>query len=198
MENNFLCRNKECTNGNFGKRKRYNQTRHNEIVCSPECGYQLTQQKTYIKKREVEIRKENLKNKKVLLEKLETHSDWCRKLQKVFNAFIRERDKNKRCISCQTPLQGRKFDAGHCFSVGAYPNLRFNEDNVHGQCVPCNQHKHGNIHEYMSNLPIVIGDEAFERLQMERNNPLKLNISEIKQFIEAYKQKFIALKINKL
>jgi hypothetical protein len=183
-----LCKNKECTQGNFGKRKRFEQVR-GEQVCSVECSIALINSKTYARKHEKEIRISNAIEKKKILEKLETHSDWLKKLQKVFNTYIRHRDKDKRCISCQTPLNGRKFDAGHCYSVGAYPNLRFNEDNVHGQCVHCNQHKHGNIHEYMSNLPIVIGDVAFEKLQEKRNDPLKLTIPEIKELIEFYKQK---------
>jgi hypothetical protein len=41
----------------------------------------------------------------------------------------------------------------------------------------------------MSNLPFVIGDVAFERLQEKRNDPLKLTIPEIKELIELYKQK---------
>jgi hypothetical protein len=184
----ILCRNKECTQGNFGKRKRFDQIR-GEQVCCIECSLAVIRSKTYARKHEKEIRLNNAIEKKKILEKLETHSDWLKKLQKVFNTYIRHRDKDKQCISCKTPLNGRKFDAGHCYSVGAYPNLRFNEDNVHGQCVHCNQHKHGNIHEYMSNLPIVIGDVAFEKLQEKRNDPLKITIPEIKELIEFYKQK---------
>ena len=184
----MLCANKECNQGNFGKRKRFEQMR-GEKVCCIECSLAVIRSKTYARKHEKEIRLNNAIEKKKILEKLETHSDWLKKLQKVFNTYIRYRDKDKRCISCKTPLNGRKFDAGHCYSVGAYPNLRFNEDNVHGQCVHCNQHKHGNIHEYMSNLPIVIGDVAFEKLQEKRNDTLKLTIPEIKELIEFYKQK---------
>jgi hypothetical protein len=41
----------------------------------------------------------------------------------------------------------------------------------------------------MSNLPIVIGDVEFDKLQAKRNEPLKLTILEIKELIELYKQK---------
>lgn len=188
----MLCRNKNCKRGNMGKRAKFEPLR-GEQVCSVECSIEVIQSKTFKRKHEKEIRIKNAIEKKKILEKLETHSDWLRKLQKVFNAYIRERDKNKPCISCNKPLVG-KIDAGHCYSVGAYPNLRFNEDNVHGQCVHCNQHKHGNIHEYMSNLPKKIGQKAFERLQSERSKPLKLTIPEIKELIESYKQKVKTLK----
>jgi len=92
-------------------------------------------------------KKEWSKEKAVIKEKLKTHSEWLNDFQKIFNTYIRVRDFGKPCISCDRPLKD-KFDAGHYFSVGAYPNIRFNNDNVHGQCVYCNQHLHGNISEY--------------------------------------------------
>ena len=117
---------------------------------------------------------------------LKTKSEWLKDLQTVFNTYIRERDKNKPCISCGRVLP-RKYDAGHYFSVGAYPNLRFKELNVHGQCVECNQHKHGNIQEYIINLPNRIGQDAFNELLSMRKEQLKLTIPEIKELIIKYK-----------
>ena len=102
--------------------------------------------------------KEWKKRKKVIKEELKTHSDYVKELQIVFNKYIRLRDKDKPCISCKNMLKG-KFDAGHFYSVGNYPGLRFNEDNVHGQCVHCNQWRGGNLHEYKDNLKIRIGEE---------------------------------------
>ena len=131
--------------------------------------------------------KEARKEKKDAQEALKTHSEWLNDLQRVFNTYIRERDKGKPCISCGNPLTG-KFDAGHYFSVGAYPNLRFNELNVHGQCVACNQHKHGNINEYSINLPLRIGNTAFDDLLNDRNKQKKLSTVEIKELIKRYKE----------
>lgn len=124
--------------------------------------------------------------KKTIKEKLKTHSQWLNDLQKIFNKYIRLRDKNKPCISCNKPLTG-KYDAGHFFSVGAYPNLRFNEDNVHGQCVECNQHKHGNITEYSINIHKRIGLERSNNLLEMRKEPLKLSTEEIKDKMKYYK-----------
>ena len=125
---------------------------------------------------------------KRLREKAKTLSDYRRELQQVFNKFIRERDKDKPCISCNRKL-GAKFDAGHYLSVGSYPNLRFDEDNVHGQCVECNQHKHGNLIEYGERLLDRIGEEAFDELYLRRHQPLRLSIDEMKDMIKVYKQK---------
>lgn len=122
-----------------------------------------------------------------LKEKTKTHSMWLNDLQKVFNQYIRVRDKGKPCISCDTPLIG-KYDAGHYMSVGAYANLRFNEDNVHGQCVHCNQHKHGNQVEYGIRLPLRIGMERYNDLLLSRNSNSKLSVEEIKEKITHYKE----------
>jgi len=87
-----------------------------------------------------------------------------KKTQDVFNKFIRERDKGRSCISCgrYTTLQ-----AGHFFSAGKYSALRFEEDNVHGQCLQCNYFLHGNLLSYQTNLINKIGNERFHALQFK-------------------------------
>ena len=127
-------------------------------------------------KREIKRMRENIKSV----------SQYRRELQKVFNEFIRLRDKNEPCISCGRTLPA-KYDAGHFYSVGAYPNLRFNEDNVHGQCVECNQHRHGNLLEYAPRLTERIGFERASKLMVIRNEPLRLTLEEIKAKTEYYK-----------
>lgn len=163
-------------------KKKFDPIYHNGILMSKLCVQCL------IKKKKQQDRHDWSKEKKKRLDELKTHSDWLNEFQKVFNTYIRTRDKNKPCISCGKTLIG-KYDAGHYFTVGAYPNLRFNEDNVHGQCVHCNQHLHGNISEYSINLPNRIGIERFEKLLIERNNTTKLSTEEIKDKIAYYKSK---------
>ena len=80
-----------------------------------------------------------------------------------FRKFIRERDKDKRCISCGT---GSPEQAGHFYSAGHYPSLEFNEDNVHGQCVHCNYYEHANLILYRINLVKKIGIERVEQLEL--------------------------------
>jgi len=137
------------------------------------------------------------KEKSEIKAKLKTHSEWLNDLQKVFNTYIRARDLKKPCISCDKPLIG-KFDAGHFFSVGAYPNIRFNEDNVHGQCVHCNQHLHGNVNEYVIRLPFRIGQERYNLLFLRRNECGKLTVSEIKELLIDYKNKTKVLELNRV
>ena len=56
--------------------------------------------------------KEAQKKKRQYKKDNETVQELMKRAQKVFNEFIRERDKGKKCISCSNKLQG-KFDAGH-------------------------------------------------------------------------------------
>ena len=105
--------------------------------------------------------------------------------EKVFNAYIRNRDKEKGCISC-----GKSIDhAGHYFSAGHYSGLRFDETNVHGQCAGCNVFKHGNLVEYGIGLVNRYGTTYhIELLKKSRENKLrKWNRSELEEIIQKYK-----------
>ena len=132
------------------------------------------------------------KEKKERKEALKTNSDYVRELQVIFNKYIRLRDKDKGCISCNKPLIG-KYDAGHFYSTGSYPELRFNEMNVHGQCVYCNRHLHGNLLEYRIRLIKRIGLEAVEILEQD-NQPKKYSIPELILMKEDYKERIRKLK----
>ncbi len=126
-------------------------------------------------------------------EKLKSRSDWLKDLQRVFNEFIRLRDVDLPCISCGRYHEGQ-YHAGHYRSVGACPELRFNEDNVHKQCSACNSHLSGNILEYRLGLIEKIGLERVEFLERKDHPPLKLSVEEIKDLIKAYKAKVKELK----
>ena len=155
-------------------------------------------QKDNQRKRDKEIKKimkPILKKKREGNEALKKYSKWLAELQTIFNKFIRTRDKNRVCISCQKPLITNprawkaQYDAGHFYNVNGYPNLRFNEDNVHGQCVRCNRDLHSNNTEYAIHLPERIGVDRFIELQSIRHNkPLKLLIPEIKELKTHYRQ----------
>ena len=160
---------KEC-GGNFTPFKT------TQVVCGAKCATKLAEAKVWKER------------KKVMIENTRTRTEWLALLQIVFNKYIRLRDANKPCISCDRKLTG-KFDAGHYLSVGSYPNLRFNEDNVHGQDVYCNQHLHGNHIEYGLRLPLRIGQDAYNRLMNKRGDALKLTLDEIKELIKVYKLK---------
>ena len=118
---------------------------------------------------------------------LKTHSDYIQILQKVFNTYIRLRDKDEPCISCRCVIDGPGH-ASHFFAT-TKQYLRFNEDNVHRSCVQCNTHLSGNLAKYAYYLPKKIGWERFEDLHAMANMEMKLSIPEITELIAKYKTK---------
>lgn len=155
-------------------------------VCSVKCAMVMGKRKSE------EARKKQAKADRLLqrqkLQALKSRSDWLKDLQKVFNQFIRLRDKDLPCISCGRYHQGQ-WHAGHYKTVGSSPELRFCEENVHKQCSPCNNHLSGNIVNYRLGLIAKIGLERVEWLERQDHPPLKLTVDEIKALIKVYKAK---------
>lgn len=116
-------------------------------------------------------------------------------LQKVFNEFIRLRDAGKPCISCGniTTLQ-----AGHFYSVKTYDGLRFNPDNVHGECVRDNLFDDMHLLQYQINLTDRIGEKRYKDLvnasKAYKANGYKWSRSELEELISFYKAKVKEMK----
>ena len=147
-----------------------------------------------------------ISNKKALekLTKQKSLSTLLNDLQKVFNAYIRERDTKYDkgqayfvCISCQQPKGLEQMHCGHFFSVGGHPATRFDEDNGHGQCAYCNTYQHGNLVPYKTNLIKKIGGERFRVLEIRSQNRSKMMAFEVNLLIKEYKRKIEELKKNK-
>jgi len=121
--------------------------------------------------------------------KAKTAGQLIKKLQIVFNAYIRERDKDKPCISCGKYVE--KKDAGHFFAVGGYSGLRFDEDNVHGECPYCNRYDESHLIGYAENLKIKIGEQDYQALKDRaadyKKNGYKFGRVELREMIEKYK-----------
>lgn len=114
-----------------------------------------------------------------------------KKAQAAFNAFIRSRDEGLPCISCGRHHQGQ-YHAGHYKSVGAHPELRFEELNCHRQCAPCNNHLSGNIIEYRKGLLEKIGQKKLDWL--EGSHPAKnYTLEDIRTIEKKYKDKLKVL-----
>ena len=173
----------------------YIKKQSTQQVCSMKCAIAYSKRKAEEKrkKQEKSDRLEASRRMRERKEKLKSRSDWLKDLQRVFNEFIRLRDVDLPCISCGRYHQGQ-YHAGHYRSVGACPELRFNEDNVHKQCSACNNHLSGNILEYRLGLIEKIGLERVEFLERKDHPPLKLSVEEIKELIKMYRAKVRELK----
>ena len=161
-----------------------------QVVCSPKCALAhapANQQKArkaidQRERREIQVRKEKLKSR----------GDYLREAQAVFNQWVRLRDEAQPCISCGRHHQG-KYDAGHYRTVGGNPELRFEPLNCHKQCVPCNQHKSGDIVNYRINLVQRIGAEQVAWLEGP-HKAQRYTIDELKAIKAEYRAKIKALK----
>jgi hypothetical protein len=182
---------KKCRNCKNPFEPRFNTL---EKFCwNPECKTIEAMEKLR-KLKQIHKRDENERIKKIK-QQLKTRSTLKNELQRIFNEFIRIRDRHQPCISCGCKLP-EKYDAGHFFSVGGYPNLRFAESNVHAQCVECNHHRNGNVHEYRIGLIQRIGMDELEQLERIKHVPLKLTKPEIMEMMKIYREKIRELKKN--
>lgn len=109
-----------------------------------------------------------------------------KKAQDTFNKWIRNRDADKGCISC-----GAKIDhAGHYFSSGHHSALTFEEANVHGQCLRCNNFMHGNLVYYRMGLVARYGDNYVKELEAKKHwKAKKWDRVELEDIITKYKLK---------
>lgn len=110
------------------------------------------------------------------------------KAQKAFNKYIRLRDAELECISCDKPaVWGGQWHAGHFKTVGARPDLRFNEDNVHKQCSVCNNHLSGNLNNYRDGLIAKIGIERVLALDVV-GEPVKYTAQHYASIAKVYSE----------
>ena len=134
------------------------------------------------------VNKEKRKNTIRQKQALKTKSTLLKEAQSAFNEYIRVRDKGKGCISCLTNKKNIQYHAGHFKSIGAYRELRFNEDNCHLQCARCNNLLSGNLLEYRENLIKKIGLDRVEKLY-EKHEIIKYSREEIIEIKKHYKNK---------
>lgn len=114
----------------------------------------------------------------------------------------RSLDQNRKLWAClgdvsrQVEWHGRWLDAeswkcvftGHYRTTAAAPQLRFDERNIHKQCVVCNQHKSGNLVPYRVELISRIGQEAVDEIESNHNRH-RWTVEECRAIKAEYQQK---------
>jgi hypothetical protein len=158
--------------------------------CSPECGYALSQ--LNIAKNAAAKAKAEAALTRSQLQELKPLHYWAKRAERACNAFIRLRDAGDPCISCGT-YDAPEWHAGHCYTVGARPDIRFHEDNVHLQCPKCNTYQGGMVADYKVRIVSKIGQARLDALAYV--NPAFKKTREYYQAIEAdYKARLKQLK----
>lgn len=112
------------------------------------------------------------------------------KAQKVFNKYVRERDSENgyfTCISCGKTLPIEQMNAGHYIPQKNSSLLRFNEYNVHGECISDNGFNEFHLINYRKNLINKIGQEMVDWLEENQRTIKKWTRIELEEIIEKYK-----------
>lgn len=132
-----------------------------QAVCSPRCAMKHVRAQ---KKSEAATTRQRRAALKAIPQLI-------KEAQREFNAFIRERDKEKPCICCGQPLGagevGGAYDCGHYRSTGSAPQLRFDERNAHAQRKVCNRWGAGRAVDYRLGLVARLGAATVEALESD-------------------------------
>ena len=168
-----------------------NEEHKEELITklATEARQKRIQQQERQRKETTQQERRSLKIRKLAVKPL---SYFAKQAQTEFNAFIRERDADLPCISCGRFHDGQ-YHAGHYRTEGANPELRFNEDNCHKQCSPCNNHLSGNIENYTPAIRAKIGEQAYQFL-MGAHEPQRYRREDFERIRDEYKAKRKALK----
>lgn len=188
------CANEDC-------RQWFHPTRDGQVVCCYECA--SAHGKKQVEKSRQDERRKALKQQRETdraerrrvaerRQAVQPLSYFRSRAQKAFNEFIRYRDRHLPCISCGRYHEGQ-YHAGHYRTTGANPELRFDEDNCHRQCAPCNNHLSGNLAAYRPALITKIGQARFVALMGSHEIP-KWKREDYVRIREIYRAKLKALK----
>lgn len=170
----FKCKNETCGKG-------YEKRSPLQRACSPACEKKIVESKK--SKKEARLKEAGDKTKA-------TYKAWLESAQTVCNSFIRMRDKELPCISCGCKMVSsgngsKRITAGHLFSVGGHSAVRFDEDNIHGQCFECNASSKFDAGKYIEEMIKRTSEVEFEVLRAKAYEPKKWEVSELKA-IQSY------------
>ena len=173
-------------------RTEYEPTKPMQTVCGFDCALTLSFSERAKAEKVAQVK--DKRETKQKLDKLKTKAQWAKEAQAAFNKFIRLRDHDQPCISCGRH-HGGQYHAGHFLSVGARPELRFEELNVHKQCAPCNTHLSGNAVLFRKGLMSKLGIELVEWLEGP-HEPRKDTVDTLIAIKQEYAAKALSLEVG--
>ena len=107
-----------------------------------------------------------------------------KELDRCFSLYIRKRDSGV-CFTCGTKNAIKRMQAGHYVSRG-HNNLRYDEQNVHCQCLSCNVFRHGNMDVYAIKLQETYGRGILKKLHEKKRVLKQFTPQELESLIEYY------------
>lgn len=162
-------------------------------VCSIEHGAELGM-RLRAKERAMAARKAKAEHR-AQKRKVERLRDLLDRVERACNAYVRERDYGRPCISCGK--HSVRMEAGHWKAVGrggASP-ARFHPDNIHLQCHSCNVHGGGGNHPgYLPALLEKIGPDRMAAVARLHAGTVKWDRAALEQLAAWFRREMRAMK----
>lgn len=157
---------RKCNTVKGGCGAKFTPTRSFVCWCSPECGLAIASKamKKKAEREAIEDRKRTRQQKQDAkkLPKL------AKEAQDEVNRYVRWRDFQYGCISCDKPADwDGQWHASHFRSVGAASAVRFNLWNIHKACWICNKLYSGRIDAYRPVITAKIGAQKVAWLEAQ-------------------------------
>jgi len=164
-----------------------------EKCCSIPCAIAYTK-----KLKEKNERNEWRKEKLARLDDIKSITEHEKESRRVFQKFVRLRDKELPCISCGA-VKAKEWDGSHYFDAYTFTGLIFDERNCHKSCDKCNRFLHGNKTEYRKGLIRRYGVEYVETLEAESDSKRErlYEKEDYKEIKLKFLKKIKLLKLNK-
>lgn len=167
--------------------------------CLPNWYLTTDNGKVKLAKASFKVSRPRIEMEKAIEEKKSRESlSWLKKnVRDVCHEYIRLRDKGKPCISCDQPWKP-DFQAGHFYKAEMFSNLKYDEDNISGQCIFCNGYKDGNESGYRIGIKTRYGMDFLAALDLKsgesKRNALKWERASLIEIREYYRGKIKELK----
>ena len=150
-----------------------------EIESKSKAAMKYIENKKKKERKDWAIRKQEIKESLGIVKKQSQEP-----LQKSINKIVRLIDAEQPCIA--RPLENHfHFDAGHVFSVGSYPNLRYNFNNIFKQSVKSNRDLGGEPDLMLEGIETLYGSEQLGKtLKLKQLGKLGLSNQEKKEALK--------------
>ena len=127
---------------------------------------------------------------------MKSNADHCNDAQEWVNRYVRLRDREKGCCSCdRLATWGGQWHASHFRSRGAASAIRYNLWNIRKSCSICNNWKSGNATDYETRLRAEIGNEKVDWLKTQTQTR-KYSLEYLERLTRIFKRKIKKLSTN--
>ena len=124
-----------------------------------------------------------------------TRGQLVKKLDAAYSQYVRLKDARMLygqlrtvCVTCGDRKPWKQHQNGHFYTRGRYAT-RWDDNNCHVQCMPCNVFLSGNYINYTMYMIDRYGREAVEQLEIKSKSTIKLSTSDLQEMTDDYKTK---------